>query len=107
METTTTNYILIQCGSEIRTAFDLNDRKEVGLQEMVPILMGPQNPETQPFEIRTYGRHCVKNHLKSRQQCPNFRWSGLQIVVLQPTLKKLDQLKSNLQKVWISNLSGF
>ena len=42
----------------------LNSPKEVGLQ-MVWITNGIWNPEALPFEIRTYGCHFVKNHLKS------------------------------------------
>ena len=41
-----------------------NGPKQVGLQ-MVWISNGIWNPEAQPFEIRTNGRHFVKNHLKT------------------------------------------
>ena len=41
-----------------------NGPKQVGLQ-MVWILNGIWNPEAQTFEIRTNGRHFVKNHLKT------------------------------------------
>ena len=34
----------------------------------------------QPFEIQTNDQHFVKNHLKSRQICPDFKWSGFQMV---------------------------
>ena len=43
-----------------------NGQKEVGLQR-VWILNGIWNPEAQPFDIWTFGRHFVKNHLKSWQ----------------------------------------
>ena len=36
--------------------------------------------EAQPFEIRTIGRHFVKNHLKSGQKRPDFVWSGFRTV---------------------------
>ena len=54
----------------------LNGAKEVGLQ-MVWILNGIWNPETQPFEIWTNGKHFVKNHLKSRPKRPVFEWVGI------------------------------
>ena len=38
------------------------------------------NLEAQPFLIRTKGRHFVKNQLKSEQKCPDFEWSGFQMV---------------------------
>ena len=41
---------------------------------MVWISNGIWNPEAQPFEIRTNGRHFVKNHLKSGQKRPDFEW---------------------------------
>ena len=50
-----------------------NGPKQVGLQ-MVWISNGIWNPEAQPFEIRTNGRHFVKNHLKSGQKRPDFEW---------------------------------
>ena len=49
----------------------LNGQKEVGLQ-IVPILNGIWNMETQPFEIFIIGHHFVKNHLKSRQKMFRF-----------------------------------
>ena len=44
--------------------------KEFGLQQMVQILNGIWNPETQLFEIR----HFVKNHFKFEQklECSGF-----------------------------------
>ena len=75
---------------------------------MVWILNGIWHLETPPFEIRT-------NHLKSGQKCPGFEWSGFQTVGTKDiaiakarpfengTIWKLDHLKSNLQKVRISN----
>ena len=36
--------------------------------------------EAQLFEIRTSGCHFVKNHLKSGQKCPDFKWSGFLMV---------------------------
>ena len=53
----------------------LNGPKEIGLQ-MVWIVNGIWNPEAQPFEIRSNGRHFVKNHLKSKQKRPDFEWLG-------------------------------
>ena len=47
---------------------------------MVWIWNGIWNPEAQPFEIWTNGCHFVKNHLKSRQKCPDFEWSGFWMV---------------------------
>ena len=53
-------------------------KKEVGLQ-MVWILMWIWNLDTQQFEIQTNGCNFVKNHLKSRQKCPNFEWSSFRM----------------------------
>ena len=85
----------------------LNGLKEIGLQK-VQILNGIRNPEAQPLEIHTNGHHFVKNHLKSGQNCPDFEWTSFQMVetlamVIYLTLWKSDHLKSNLQKVRISN----
>ena len=41
---------------------------------MVQVLNGVWNQEAQPFEIRTNGRHFVKNHLKSGQKRSDFEW---------------------------------
>ena len=56
------------------------------------------------------GRHFVINHLKCRQKCLDFVWSGFQMVVTRalnigksPKFWKPDHLKYDLQKVWISN----
>ena len=56
-------------------------------------------PEAQHFEIRTNGRHFVKNHMKSGHKRPDFKWSSH---CLSPPICKL-----GLQKVQISNVSGF
>ena len=53
--------------------------KEAGLG-MVQISNGICNQEAQPFEIQTNGCHFVKKHLKSGQKCPDFDWSGFQMV---------------------------
>ena len=50
-----------------RLVWILNGQKEVELQ-MVGILNGIWNLNAQLFEIRTNGRHFVKNYLKSGQK---------------------------------------
>ena len=57
----------------------LNGQKEVGLQ-IFWILNGIWDMEAQPFEIWTKGHRFVINHLKSWQKCPDFEWSGYQMV---------------------------
>ena len=56
---------------------------------MVDNCNGIWNPEGQPFEIPTNARHFVKNHLKSRQKCPDFEWPSFQMVEIRPS-KSLD-----------------
>ena len=80
-----------------------------------PELNGIWNPEAQPFEIQTNGCHFVKKHFKCGQKGPDFEWSGFQMVgtVAMATNKArpfeyqtiwiTDHMKSDLQKVWISN----
>ena len=69
--------LCIQCKSDL--VWISNGQKEVGLQ-MVQISNGIWNLEAQPFEICTYGRHFVKNHLKSGQKHLDFEWSSLWMV---------------------------
>ena len=63
------------------------------------------------WKSRKNGCHFVKNHLKSGRKCPDFKWSGFQMFgsgySYSQTLWKLDHSKSDHQKVWISNVSGF
>ena len=56
-----------------------NGQKKVDLQ-IVRISDGIWNPESQPVEFQTNGRHYIKNHLKSGQKCPDFDLSGFQMV---------------------------
>ena len=49
-------------------------------KRLVRILDGIWNLEAQSFEIRTNGRHFVINHFKSAQKCPDFEWSGFQML---------------------------
>ena len=46
------------------------------------ILNGIWYPEVQPLEMRTYGCHFVKTHLKSRRKHRDFKWFGLALLSL-------------------------
>ena len=74
----------------------LNGPKQFGLQ-MVWISNGIWNPEAQAFEIRTNGRHFVKNHLKSGQKCPDFEW----------LIAKARPFKADHLKIWPSKSPDF
>ena len=62
--------------------------------------------ETTPFEIQTTECHFVKDHLKSRQKCLDFEWSGFRMVGFQiPMLfynpiKKYDRRENCDSKAW-------
>ena len=73
---------------------------------MVWILNGIWNPEAQSFEIRTNGCHFIINRLKSRQKCPDFKWSSFWIVGT-IAIAKAWPFENRLSKVQISNVSGF
>ena len=90
--------LFIQWGSEIQISLDF-EWLERGWVEMVQILNEIWNLKAHPFEIRTNIHHFVKNYLESGQKRIVFSYSH----GLSPTIWKLDHLKSNIQKVWISN----
>ena len=66
------------------------------------------NQEDQPFEIWTYCRHFVKNHLKSGQKCSDFEWSGLPMVGTKAmAILKPDHFKTGQLEIRPSKKSGF
>ena len=99
----------IQWGSEIRTGRDFEWSKRGRVANGVDFEQNLKSgsPTNQNLDS---SRHFVKNHLKSGQKCPHFEWSGFQMVgtiAIAIAKAQPDHLKSNLQKVWISNVSGF
>ena len=64
-----------QGGSEIRTSLDFEWAKRGWVAN------GADSEwEAQPFENQINFCYFVKNHLKLGQKCPDFKWSGFQMV---------------------------
>ena len=101
------HFSYIQWGSEIRPSLDFVWSKRSWLL-MVRISNGIWNPEAQPFEIWTNGSHFVKP-FEIQTKMSEFRMIGTVVIAMAKarTFLKLDHLKSDLQKVWISNVSRF